>query len=210
MGLVLYAVFSVWHLYSCIQNQQKLRKISKVLLLPALTFWYYRSGGTVGFVYLALLCGWLGDIVLTKPQEYREKVIGSGLFGVGHIFYLICLFKMKVFAGFNFLWIILIVLGIGTGIIVYNKNKEPIIEKMRISCLLYFMLLGGMLGLSIATALSGDARGILRAVGYGCFLISDAMLVTQWFTVGDPHPKSDFKVMLSYIAAQLLIVLSFK
>ena len=210
MELVLYAGLSCWHLYSCIRNQQKLRKISKILLLPALAFWYWRSGGTILFVYLALLFGWLGDIVLTKPQEYREKVIGSSVFAVGHVFYLLSLLKMKAFDGFNFLWIVLIVLGICIGVIIYNKNKEPIIEKMRISCLLYFMLLGGMLGLSVAAALSGDGKGIIRALGYACFLMSDAMLVTQWFTVGDPHPKSDFKVMLTYVLAQLLIVWSFR
>ena len=209
MELVLYAGLAVWHLYSCIQNQQKLRKISKILLLPALAFWYYRSGGTIQFVYLALLFGWLGDIVLTKPQEYREKVIGSSVFAVGHVFYLLSILKLHPLSEFKIWWILPIAAGICIGLILYNKNKEPIIDKMRISCLLYFILLGGMLGLSAAIAISGDLSGIIRAVGYACFLLSDAMLVTQWFTVGDPHPKSDFKVMLTYVLAQLLIVWSF-
>ena len=55
MELVLYAGLSCWHLYSCIKNQQKLRKISKILLLPALAFWYWRSGGTILFVVVFII-----------------------------------------------------------------------------------------------------------------------------------------------------------
>lgn len=160
------------------------------------------------FIFLALLFGLLGDIVLIKPQEYREKVIGSSLFGVGHVFYLLSIIKTIGLDGFRAWNAAAIAAGALVGFIIYQKNKDPIIEKMRISCLGYFILLGSMVGLSFI-AMPISSYGLLWAAGYVMFIVSDALLVNQWFTVGDPYPAKDKLVMITYCAAQLLLTLGF-
>ena len=206
---IAYLALSIVHIWSCGKDNQKLRRITKVFLMPCLALVYFLAKGEIIWVYFALLFGWIGDIVLLKPQEYREKFLGSCLFAVGHLFYLFSTLLTIRNYPVKAWWAIPVLAGAAVGFAVYQKNKEPIIQKMRTSCFGYFLLLGAMVGLSVVCATFGLPQMYFRAFGYVLFLVSDAVLVTEWFTVGDPHPKSDVIVMVTYCLAQALIVLSF-
>ena len=97
--------------------------------------------------------------------------------------------------------------------VVFSIIKRPVDKSMRGQVLIYFMLLGVMAGVSAAAAVAdvhySSLAGLCSLLGYILFITSDSLLVTQWFTVKDPHPASDFKVMLTYCLAQLLIVMGF-
>jgi len=204
-----YLVFSTVHVILCGENNQKFRAFTKIFLMPLLSLGAFLCGIRDFFVFLALLFGWAGDIVLIKPQEYKEKVTGSSFFAVGHAMYLIAILRKLLPLGFKTWNYFVVIFFAAVGFVIFSLLKKNIDERMKMSCMAYFVLLGAMLGIAICAVAAG-VLGVALVFGYALFIASDTVLVNQWFTVGDPYPRKDVAVMITYCLAQLFNILSFR
>ena len=184
------AAVSVTHLAACGLGRQRLRYLTKLMLMPLVCGLYMALTGKPSLVVVAaMLCGWAGDWFMI--YKHREAFLAAGMaaFGLGHIFY---------------------VAHIG----VLAAEAQP-----RLFTVLAAILLPGAIALSVFFALRTRIPKVigLRAgapgagyllVGACLFLCSDGILAFETFRDGDSN-AADVAVMLTYIAAQLLLALGF-
>ena len=79
---------SATHLAACGLGLQKLRRGTKLLLMPLIAALYCAMARSPSPVVLgAMFCGWAGDFFMI--YKHREAFLGAGMaaFGLGHILY---------------------------------------------------------------------------------------------------------------------------
>lgn len=212
MGTLLACAFaadSLVNVAACAADRQRLRRISKVLLMPLLFLVYLLSARRFSaLVASALFCGWIGDIFMMYKDDPRALAAGMGAFGAGHVLYIFALFRLfrpapPVWA----LWLCpcaFLAAALGS----YRTLRASIPRALRVPSLSYSLLLcavGACSGLVLA---AGNPGGGLLFAGALCFLVSDSVLSLETFRAGD-KPWIDFAVMLTYIAAQALLIGAF-
>jgi len=198
------AVFWAVHLWSILARKEIVQAISKVCLLP-LVFAVYITGTVQIFVpvILALFFGWLGDIFLIKIENLTFFRLGLASFLLGHILYIVAMLKCTDSINTTAL-IISIPVGIALGFFMFKlirPSKEMIIPAIAYETVILIMVMSAI-QLAIAR---GSPHGTLVLAGGICFLVSDAILAFITFR-GKPW-YGDFPVMLTYISAQLCIIL---
>ena len=198
------AVFWAVHLWSILARKEIVQAISKVCLLP-LVFAVYISGTEQILlpVIFALFFGWIGDIFLIKIENLKFFRLGLASFLLGHILYIVAMFHFV--DSFNTLALIIsIPVGIALGFFVFKlirPSREMIIPAIAYETVIILMVIS-----AIQLAITrGSPYGALVLAGGICFLVSDTILAFITFR-GKPW-YGDFPVMLTYISAQLCIVL---
>ena len=177
--------------------------LSTVIILKA-------RGKTGAMIAIPLLFGMIGDIILLKP-EGKRFLLGAGSFLVEHLCWIFIYMRAGVFIQLPMLFIIptiavyIVFLGIlffligkpqggmGIGILIYGA----------ILCALHFTSLASFFRLPLSHSLLIPP---LFFIGSTLFLISDTMLGLS--VCREPFPKSDFFIMGTYIAAQVLIAVA--
>ncbi len=212
MKFVLLALFladSAVNVAACAAGLEKLRRATKVLLMPLLLGVYFSFAGAASWITaLGVVFGWIGDIFLIFKAKAKLLAIGMASFGLGHILYVAAYFAV---AGVHPpLWaaIVLPVALIGAGILVVRSMRAGIPVRLRGATFGYVTLLCGAASVAGMVAFGGSAGGWAMFAGALFFLASDGILSLETFVKGD-SPKYDFAVMLTYIVAQSLIVLGF-
>ncbi len=207
--LFLFLADSVLHLAACWMQNEKLQSLSKPLLMLLLsTVVILKAGGRAGaYIAIPLTFGMIGDILLLKP-EGKRFLLGAGSFLVEHLLWIFIYIKAGAFAAVP-MWFIaagsavyvaaLVILFIAIG-----KPKGA----MGAGILLYGAILCALHFTSIAVFFQRQRPGFhlafpLFLAGSSLFLLSDCLL--GYSLCKSRFPKSDFFVMLTYIAAQLLI-----
>jgi len=201
------AVFWAVHLWSILARKEIVQSISKVCLLP-LVFAVYITGvsGTGQMlipVILALFFGWIGDIFLIKIENLTFFRLGLASFLLGHILYIVAMLKCTDSINSTAL-IISVPVGIALGFFIFKlirPSKEMIVPAIAYETVILIMVMSAI-QLAIAR---GSPYGTLVLAGGICFLVSDAILAFITFR-GKPW-YGDFPVMLTYISAQLCIIL---
>lgn len=211
----------ILHLVFCSLGKQLPRRISKCLLLPLLLFAYCSdcSYGKTFFAasridvctltIVALVFAWIGDIVLINANVYKFRIAGSALFAVEHILNILSMFSRVSSKPDPLTCVLSLLFCLGIILFLYYRLQKIIPKPMKLNCLVYFILLGIAAASSFICRQAGGV-GIGCSIGYLLFIASDSILVHQWFTVLDPEPRHDFWVMLTYCAAQFLIVFAMR
>ena len=205
-----YALISLLHIFCCAAGKQTLRRATKVLLMPLLMLAYALvSAKAEACVFLALLFGWIGDLLLIRPDVKPRQVGGIAAFLIGHCFYLFLLWqRIGDCGGLRLVWLpplVFLILAAADGLF-----QLPVVPKdMRLPGTVYFLFLAALGAFSGIALLGGAVRGWAFLCGAALFLCSDSILCRQFFTVGNPAPKHDFAVMLTYILAQFFLVFGF-
>jgi uncharacterized membrane protein YhhN len=172
--------------------------VAKPLLMPLLAAYAARSGAP-RLLIAALLCGWGGDVLLLSDAE-PAFLAGMACFAVGHVCY-IALFQVhgtdqaKARTRGSFLGVLYTVVLLGT----LPNLWADLPADLRIPVAGYSVLLTVMA--YRATALFGRLAG----AGGVLFVLSDTLIaagVADW----PLPPRPDFWIMLTYIAAQFLLV----
>lgn len=211
MDIVLWLLFtadSVVNVAACALSKQRLRRFSKVLLVPLLFCAYAVSArGFLPQVAAALFFGWLGDIFMMYKDDRHMLAAGMLSFGAGHIFYIGAVFSRFGFAPPVWAAVAVPALFLFSAVGFYLSLRRHISDGLRPFSLLYGLLLSSLGAVSAIFFLSGGHGGALLTAGALCFLASDGILSLETFRHGD-SPGRDFAVMLTYITAQALIVLS--
>jgi uncharacterized membrane protein YhhN len=168
--------------------------VAKPLLMPLLAA-YAASRGAPRLLIAALLCGWGGDTLLLLDAE-PAFLAGMGCFAAGHICYL-ALFQsydgVRARSAF-------FAPAYGTVLVTTVASLWPDLPAdLRVPVAGYSLLLTAM-AYAAATRL-----GLLAGLGGALFVLSDSLIATGVAEWPQP-PRPDLWIMLTYIAAQSLLV----
>lgn len=172
--------------------------VCKPLLMPLLAAYVLTVKGP-RLLAVALLFGWGGDTLLLFDAD-PAFLAGMGSFAAGHVCYLV-LFKRYGFtrhgtARARGAWL---VAAYAAALVVTVTLLWPDLPPdMRGPVAGYSLLLTAM-------AFGATRLGLTAAAGGALFLLSDTLIATgvaEW----PQAPRPDFWIMLTYIAAQFLLV----
>ena len=208
MGLFIAA--SLFHLTVAFLEKNKLRRISKSFCLLFLGLSAVCVRPTAWPIYLGAFFGAIGDFFLIK-KEKTHLVLGTTSFLLGHICYvgymLTILYESEIMPWWGYLvaigcYAIVAVCLIKPMLYVVNGNKM-----LGPGLAAYAGALVSLLGSSLALCSLSNHLYVFVAVGAILFIISDIVLIFTLFR--HDIKRKDFYIMLSYLCAQALIVLSF-
>lgn len=207
ISLYLFLLLALIHLCACALGREKLRVDTKPLLMPLLLgFYLLTAPGPHVLAVLALLCGFVGDVALVAPKRAAGSgradpwlLIGLGAFLAGHICYSI-LFAQELHAP-RWAWIAVPCAGLLLFLVIF-LSLRPHMGALMLPGGAYLLALMTMACLACLSAFSAPCR----APGALLFLLSDYILARS-ILLGKRR-FTDFWVMLTYLAAQTLLVLS--
>ncbi|MGW5865659.1 lysoplasmalogenase [Streptomyces sp. NPDC055239] len=201
--LAAFGLAAVGDLAALLAGSDAAHTVFKPLLMPLLAGYVVTVKGP-RLLAVALLFGWGGDTLLLFDAD-PAFLAGMGSFAAGHVCYLV-LFKRHGFKGDGFkrdgtsraraAWL---VAAYATALIVTVALLWPDLPAdMRGPVAGYSLLLTAM-------ACAAARLGLTAAAGGALFLLSDTLIATgvaEW----PQAPRPDFWIMLTYIAAQFLLV----
>lgn len=218
--IALFAALSLVHLYACYFKLRRLRALTKPGLLLLLAAFYLAFAPTFKpNVFLALLFGMAGDILLISDGRQMRFIIGALCFSIGHVLYGYTLFcTTGAFAASPGLWLPLVLaLPYAAAIALIARRLSPYVRERHLRKLMPFYL--GLVGavnigawLTLFAALRAEAMpqafaASLLVLGSLLFLVSDTVLSCSMFMRKPSH--ANFYVMLTYISAQALLTTGF-
>lgn len=204
VAIAVYLVLVLLHLYACFEKKRKLRMATKPILMPLLCVIYVLMAREISLlVVFALLLGCVGDCFLMYTEKRVCFYSGLAAFGIGHILYLVRFLAEAegVPAWFTVLFSALCVLAIA---VTFCQLKPHLKRQLYAPCLGYMTIIAAMCLCAAMRFVSevGWHRGLVLA-GSLVFVCSDTILSFELFRTEMPH--GNFRVMLTYIAAQTLI-----
>lgn len=196
------------------------RMASSFILVVCGLIWWWGGARSTELASCAVLIlggitfGFLGDLTLAQiiptPDPPGRIIFGIGIFGVGHIFYIIAFLKLGNTLGLTngLTRAVSLAALLAVGVIVWwgwvRSPQAPAL--LNYGSLGYALLMAVMVGLAVALA-AQDIRLVPLAIGVALFMLSDIVLGNElfrdniWFLVGDV-------VWTIYIVGQALIVFS--
>ena len=160
---------------------------------------------------IAIGFGMLGDIFLMMPDSELMFTAGLASFLVGHLLYVVIFLYQQKFS-FKHLQLpekgklLKITSGLmaGIGLLVYLYLWSDLAE-MKLPVAIYIVVIALMV-ITAAGRYQAVSQGSFIAVmlGAGLFAVSDTILAIDRFA--HPFAQANFYIMLTYMAAQFLIV----
>ena len=209
--LILFALVSLVHVTAIYIRKGKLRRISKIFIVPPLLAAYIAGQETpLIFTVLALLFGWLGDALLLRIREKNYFQLGLVSFLLGHVCYIITFIECLGFFGSGAgriditTMVVFIPIAIIVGVMVFRLITPP--KEMIFPVLLYMIAIEVMTfwGLEIFILDPGFA-GLLIFAGALCFMLSDTILA--YYAFRKLTIPGAVLIMVLYIIAQAGIIL---
>ena len=206
--LILFFTVTGIHLYASFKQDKPLRNKTKPFILITLLAYYCMSAELIATtVVLALIFSWIGDVLLI-PKGNKWFTAGGISFMISHFFFMLSFAALTDFNKIStaVMVILPVLFFISTGII-FKYLRPYLPERLFYPMLLYLLINGGMNCFAWFRAMStAGTAAVVTAIGALLFYVSD----TSWFFVHfnkDSRLKTDFLVMLTYSAGELMIVL---
>ena len=194
---------------ACAADRQRLRRFTKVLLMPLLLAVYTLSCRSFSLlIAAALILGWGGDIAMIFKSRKRALCAGMALFGAGHILYIAAMSRMLPAAPAPAAAAAVWASAAAVGAASYLFLRGNIPSELRLPSACYSLLLCALSAQAVVALIQGAPGSLKLTAGALCFLISDSTLSVETFRLGD-EPRTDAAVMLTYIAAQALLISGF-
>jgi uncharacterized membrane protein YhhN len=191
--LAAFALAATGDLAALLAGSDGAHTVFKPLLMPILAAYVLTVKGP-RLLTAALLLGWGGDTLLLFDAD-PAFLAGMGSFAAGHVCYLV-LFKRHGTSRARDAWL---VAAYATALVATVALLWPDLPPdMRGPVAGYSLLLTAM-------AFAATRLGLTTAAGGALFLLSDTLIATgvaEW----PQAPRPDFWIMLTYIAAQSLLV----
>jgi len=205
--LAILGVVSVVYLVTLAFKPGLFQFILKGCLMPLVFAVYFFGTNTILLpVVLALVFAWIGDVLLVRITNILWFKLGLASFLVGHIFY--CIAMSGFIRPLNIPVLVVSIVFAAVFCIVAYKVVRPS-KQMRIPVIAYEAIIMIMAifacQLFIAQMSAAKYFGALVFAGSICFVVSDTLLALRTFR----RARIYFGVMITYIAAQLLIALGF-
>jgi len=209
--LIIFGIICLTHIIAIAFQKNKLRYITKIFIVPVLLASYLAGKGNHNiFTVLALIFGWIGDILLIKKKKRNIFKLGIISFLAGHLCYiLVFLYCLGFFSGsgwkINFIALLVYipVMIIG-GICIFRLIKP--FKEMKPIVIIYMIIIESMSlwGLQVFVLHPGFA-GVSIFLGSFLFLISDTML--SYYSFRKIKVPGAVMIMVTYILAQTGIVM---
>ncbi|MFC3576069.1 lysoplasmalogenase [Streptomyces yaanensis] len=168
--------------------------LAKPLLMPLLAL-HARVCGGPRLLVAALLLGWGGDVLLLSHAD-AAFLAGMASFAAGHICYLVLFRRYGSAARTGGAWL---TGAYGIALVATVALLWPDLPAgLRVPVAGYSLLLTAM-------AYGATRLGLVAGAGGALFMLSDTLIATgvaDWPQL----PRPDFWIMLTYIAAQFLLV----
>ena len=206
--LGLFAVASIIQLIFAFIENQRLRRKEKFLCLLMLGLAAVFAFPNEPLIYVGAFLGMIGDILVLRSKTFK---IGTLAFLLGHLCYIFeALWRIVGFE--NLLWwhpvVIVcsfIAIFIAMALICKFRTKHTNLDVFGQS--IYFSVQVAYLPIFIIAMSIVGSYMYLSLIGACLFIISDAILVQNHF--GKKWKRYDFYIMLTYLLAELLIILGF-
>jgi len=204
--IVIFILASIGILVAEYLEKQKLRYLTKPLLMPSLALYYFFSSSTPdNFIIAALIFAFIGDVSLLWPWKKPFFLTGLSAFLIGHLIYIFILFKSAEYFSGNMYYLLLIIPYAFVGFIIFLKLKNYL-NDMKIPVIIYMIVILFMSIVSISRACCFSGYNLyLPIIGSLFFVISDVILAFYEFR--SKFPKGGVYYMSTYILAQLFIIL---
>lgn len=208
-SLVLFGVFilaSFVHLIFCFLENEKMRRITKPICLASLGIAAILYAPTNPFVYIGAFVCMVADIFLLFKDDMKFFLIGTGIFFIGHVFYMIAITNAFPFQMAWYYYLGAFAIPLTMMFILF-----PLTERFGFASLVgnaYMTFLCFMIAFGIIYIVNMPdfmLPGILYLVGYILFFASDTLIIVFKFK-RYPVRRSHFYIMITYLAAQALIV----
>ena len=206
--LILFLVVAGVHLVLCFLQNEKLRKITKPMLMSTLILYYLSAADPIAVLLLiALLTSLMGDILLIPTGE-KWLTAGGVFFLASHVIYILLYYPGIVFSEVRWYIVIpVVVIYLLIAFLVIRLIKDTTPKSMLGGLYLYLVINTVMNTFALMQLMSLRNTGALLAFfGAICFFASDCILfVVRYYKNKEKLWKGAFLVMLSYLAAQFLI-----
>ena len=201
--IAVFAIVCVAHIVFISLGKRTARRVSKVLLIPALLAAYIASGTQLFFPIPALVLGWIGDVILIRKDKKIFFLLGLIAFLLGHIFYIIsfieCLERLSIGT-----LIFSLPLAIVFGTIAFRIIKPP--KGTILPVIIYMIVLETVALLGLQVFASGfNFAGAL--IFFGCLLFMVSDLILSYYAFRMVKRLGAVFVMVFYILAQAGIIL---
>ena len=204
--LVTFVAVSAIYLVSLFFKQGKLQSVLKSCLVPLILAIYLFGAKRILIpVVLALIFGWIGDVLLLDITKVRRFQLGLASFLVGHVCFIVAFFEFALPLNILVLTVSVLVASIA-GFFIFRFVRPD--KEMKYPVIAYevIIMLMAISAVQVFFSQSG-VFGALAFIGSLCFVMSDSILAYDTF-----RKKSKigyFMVMVTYILAQFLITLGF-
>lgn len=206
--LVVFFICSGMQLFAALTRNELVNTFSKPFIIPALIGYYVFSRGDrpLSLIFLiALVFSWAGDVLLMWEQYFLPGLMA---FLVSHLGYSVTWRNHRhaetynPLTGLQRLRMAFPVLLYGTGMVVVMM---PHLDHLKVPVLLY----AGVMAWMVLQALFRYGRTNTASFSYVLtgsvfFMLSDSLLAFNKFV--RPVSLADFWIMLTYVAAQFLLV----
>ncbi|MBR3295542.1 MAG: lysoplasmalogenase [Clostridia bacterium] len=213
--LVLCLITSVLHLIASFKDDKEWRKRTKPLLLFFLLLFYLLAPQEKNvFLILALIFSWLGDILLMGKGN-TMFTIGGISFGLSHLFFILTFTGYIIFEDVNPVFVVLLfTIYAVLSYIVIKLVKDTTPKKMVVPMYVYLIFNTIMNLFAFMQTGFGNRQELtfsftlVSYIGAALFFISDCVLfIVRYYKDPEAIWKKHFTVMLTYLLAELLIVL---
>lgn len=208
--LIIYILLSIFECFFAFKEMEKERRIVKPLLMVFLSLFAIFTIPNHPLVYIGLLGALIGDIFILFKNK---KLFAIGVLGffIGHILNILEVFiflaKGNVPIPLIVMFPVFFIVMFAVSYKYFIRRKSPNAKAAFGATLYYSTLLLALPVMCFATAKLGSYM-FLTIIGYTLFVVSDTFLVYS-MTREKEIKRRHFYIMLSYLAAQLLIVLGF-
>lgn len=207
--VIVFILVFIVNLYADRNKKEKLKVLTKPLLVPLIIFFYLTSAMHINwFIVCALFFGFLGDVTLLWGSKKIFFAIGLFAFLVGHLFYtLVFLQSIQYFEVVPMWFFIFLIPYILYGCAIL-RILRPNLKEMIVPVVIYMCVILMMSFTSTCRIWNGfTLQFILPFVGSLFFIVSDSVLAYNSFNV--PLKNYETLIMATYISAQVLIVAGF-
>jgi uncharacterized membrane protein YhhN len=203
--LILFGLFSFVHLGAAFFAKDSVRRFTKLFLVPLLLLYYVsRTDNRLWQVVFALIFGWIGDVFLVKTNRQKYLKCGLIFFLLGHLSYI---FAFACFISSVDLRVIppALVVSLLLALVTYRFDKPP--RKFLPAAAIYYFTLEALNVCVFMLLLANrSVVSLIAFAGAFLFLVSDTIL--GYFNFTAHSRRSHFYIMLPYLAAQFMLVIS--
>lgn len=208
VSIIIFVTSSLIHLYASYKKNKPLRNISKIFIIPSLILLYYLKASSIEYVFLiALLFSWLGDVLLI-PNGKKFFVMGGISFIISHFFFILS--YSKHISNIYNLIIYIILAAIIYFVITRTvfKHLTKYLPKGLVKPMFAYLLANASMNVAAFTLLLSNRNiySLIVFIGALSFFVSDTNLFFVRFKE-ELTKQNHFVVMLTYIIAELLIVI---
>ena len=206
--LIFFFIGTTVNIFSIAKKNKKWEYISKPLLMPLLAAYFILvtyPTSVAWLIFVALLCGGVGDIFLMLENKFMQ---GMSAFLLGHIFYIVAFLllvnNILTFPIWGFLLFVPVIVIL---LLIYPKFKD-FLGDLRIPVHIYLVtiLLMHIFAILLLAELSILSPSFLFIwLGSFLFILSDSLIAVDKFNENLKIPNVAIIIMITYIIGQFLI-----